>query len=72
MAGQHALVGGAVGVVGGGSVPDEPVRVFQTFSTLDLISGGRAEVMVGRGSFIESFPLFGYDLETLAPDIACL
>ncbi|HEX6939928.1 MAG TPA: LLM class flavin-dependent oxidoreductase [Longimicrobiales bacterium] len=42
---------------------DDPVRVFQQFSTVDLISGGRAEVMVGRGSFIESFPLFGYDLE---------
>jgi probable LLM family oxidoreductase len=42
---------------------DEPVRVFQAFSTLDLISGGRAEIMAGRGSFIESFPLFGYDLE---------
>lgn len=41
---------------------DDPVRVFQQFSTLDLLSGGRAEVMVGRGSFIESFPLFGYDL----------
>jgi probable LLM family oxidoreductase len=41
---------------------DDPVRVFQEFSTLDLISGGRAEIMVGRGSFIESFPLFGYDL----------
>jgi probable LLM family oxidoreductase len=41
---------------------DDPVRVFQQFATLDLISGGRAEVMAGRGSFIESFPLFGYDL----------
>ena len=41
---------------------DDPVRVFQDFATLDLISGGRAEIMVGRGSFIESFPLFGYDL----------
>jgi probable LLM family oxidoreductase len=41
---------------------DDPVRVFQQFATLDLLSGGRAEVMVGRGSFIESFPLFGYDL----------
>ncbi len=41
---------------------DDPVRVFQNFATLDLISGGRAEIMVGRGSFIESFPLFGYDL----------
>src|SRR6201989_2931052 len=42
---------------------DDPVRVFQDFSTLDLLSGGRAEIMAGRGSFIESFPLFGYDLE---------
>jgi probable LLM family oxidoreductase len=40
---------------------DDPVRVFQDFATLDLISGGRAEIMAGRGSFIESFPLFGYD-----------
>ncbi len=42
---------------------DDPVRVFQDFSTVDLLSGGRAEIMAGRGSFIESFPLFGYDLE---------
>lgn len=42
---------------------DDPVRVFQDFATLDLISGGRAEIMAGRGSFIESFPLFGYRLE---------
>lgn len=42
---------------------NDPVRVFQQFSTLDLVSKGRAEVMVGRGSFIESFPLFGYQLE---------
>ena len=41
---------------------DDPVRVFQDFATLDLISNGRAEIMAGRGSFIESFPLFGYDL----------
>jgi probable LLM family oxidoreductase len=41
---------------------DDPVRVFQSFATVDLISSGRAEIMVGRGSFIESFPLFGYDL----------
>src|SRR5690349_10563614 len=41
---------------------DDPVRVFQNFATLDLISSGRAEIMAGRGSFIESFPLFGYDL----------
>jgi probable LLM family oxidoreductase len=42
---------------------DDPVRVFQEFSEVDLISGGRAEIMAGRGSFIESFPLFGYDLD---------
>lgn len=41
---------------------DDPVRVFQDFSTVDLLSGGRAEIMAGRGSFIESFPLFGYQL----------
>ena len=41
---------------------DDPVRVFQDFSTLDLLSSGRAEIMAGRGSFVESFPLFGYDL----------
>jgi probable LLM family oxidoreductase len=42
---------------------DDPVRVFQQFATLDLLSSGRAEIMAGRGSFIESFPLFGYNLE---------
>ncbi|KJD42853.1 LLM class flavin-dependent oxidoreductase [Paenibacillus terrae] len=42
---------------------DDPVRVFQDFATLDSISNGRAEIMAGRGSFIESFPLFGYDLD---------
>lgn len=42
---------------------DDPVRVFQQFATLDLLSGGRAEIMAGRGSFIESFPLFGFNLE---------
>ena len=41
---------------------DDPVRVFQRFATVDLISNGRAEIMAGRGSFIESFPLFGYNL----------
>src|SRR5205823_12487463 len=41
----------------------DPVRVFQNFATLDLISQGRAEMVVGRGSFIEAFPLFGLDLE---------
>ena len=48
----------AVSVLGS----DDPVRVFQAFATLDLLSGGRAEIMAGRGSFVESFPLFGYDL----------
>ncbi|MFZ4815485.1 MAG: LLM class flavin-dependent oxidoreductase [Phototrophicaceae bacterium] len=42
---------------------DDPVRVFQRFATLDLLSNGRAEILAGRGSFIESFPLFGYDLK---------
>ena len=42
---------------------DDPVRVFQEFAEVDLLSGGRAEIMAGRGSFTESFPLFGYDLE---------
>src|SRR5262245_8629879 len=41
---------------------DDPVRVFQRFSTLNAISNGRAEVILGRGSFTESYPLFGYDL----------
>ena len=41
---------------------DDPVRVFQRFSTLNALSNGRAEVILGRGSFTESFPLFGYDL----------
>lgn len=42
---------------------DDPVRVFQEFSTVDALSGGRAEIMAGRGSFTESFPLFGFDLD---------
>ena len=41
---------------------DDPIRVYQRFATLDAVSGGRAEVILGRGSFVESFPLFGYDL----------
>jgi probable LLM family oxidoreductase len=45
------------------SEDEDPVRVFQQFSTLDHVSDGRAEIMAGRGSFIESFPLFGYNLE---------
>lgn len=42
---------------------DDPIRIFQQFATLDLIAKGRAEIVVGRGSFIESYPLFGYDLK---------
>src|SRR3954462_4123018 len=42
---------------------DDPIRVFQRFSTLDAVSNGRAEIILGRGSFIESFPLFGFDLK---------
>ena len=42
---------------------DDPVRVYEQFATLDCLSGGRAEIMAGRGSLIESFPLFGYDLD---------
>jgi probable LLM family oxidoreductase len=56
---QHIRLSSAVTVLSS----DDPVRVFQDFATLDLLSGGRAEIMVGRGSFIESFPLFGYDLD---------
>lgn len=41
----------------------DPVRLFEDFATLELISGGRAEMIVGRGAFVESFPLFGYDLD---------
>src|ERR1700720_524938 len=51
-------VGSAVTVLSS----DDPVRVFQRYSTLDAISGGRAEVILGRGSRLDSFPLFGYDL----------
>lgn len=56
---SHIRLGSAVTVLSS----DDPVRVFQRFSTLDAVSGGRAEVILGRGSFIESFPLFGYALE---------
>src|ERR1700730_3369822 len=42
---------------------DDPVRVFEQFAHVDLLSGGRAEIMAGRGSFIESFALFGFDLD---------
>lgn len=56
---RRILLGSAVTVLSS----DDPVRVYQRFSTLDAVSNGRAEVTVGRGSFTESFPLFGYDLE---------
>ena len=55
---RRILLGSAVTVLS----TDDPVRVFQRFSTLDAISNGRAEVILGRGSFTESYPLFGYDL----------
>ncbi len=55
----HIRLGSAVTVLSS----DDPVRVFERFSTLDAVSGGRAEVILGRGSFTESFPLFGYALE---------
>ncbi len=56
---QRIHLGSAVTVLSS----DDPIRVFQRFSTLDAISNGRAEVILGRGSFIESFPLFGFDLK---------
>jgi probable LLM family oxidoreductase len=56
---QRIHLGSAVTVLSS----DDPVRVFQRFSTLDALSGGRAEVILGRGSFTESFPLFGYPLD---------
>ena len=55
---KHLRLGSAVTVLSS----DDPIRVFQRFSTVDAISNGRAEVMLGRGSFVESFPLFGLDL----------
>jgi probable LLM family oxidoreductase len=55
---RNIKLGSAVSVLSS----SDPVRLYQNFATLDLISGGRAELMVGRGSFTESFPLFGYDL----------
>jgi probable LLM family oxidoreductase len=56
---KHIKLSSAVTVLSS----DDPVRVFQQYTTIDMISGGRAEVMAGRGSFIESFPLFGHELE---------
>jgi probable LLM family oxidoreductase len=55
---QRIRLGSAVTVLSS----DDPIRVYQRFSTVDAVSNGRAEVIVGRGSFTESFPLFGYDL----------
>ncbi len=55
---QRIRLGSAVTVLSS----DDPVRVFERFSTLDAVSNGRADVIIGRGSFIESFPLFGFDL----------
>lgn len=55
---RHIKLSSAVTVLSS----DDPVRVYQRFATLDALSNGRAEIMAGRGSFIESFPLFGYDL----------
>ncbi len=60
---KHIRLSSAVTVLSS----EDPVRVFQQFSTIDLISGGRAEIMAGRGSFIESFSLFGYDLNDYGP-----
>ncbi|MAC77666.1 MAG: LLM class flavin-dependent oxidoreductase [Rhodobacteraceae bacterium] len=56
---RHIRLSSAVSVLSS----DDPIRVYQQFATLDNLSNGRAEVMVGRGSFIESFPLFGYELD---------
>jgi len=56
---RHIRLTSAVSVISS----DDPIRVFQDFATVDLISEGRAEIMAGRGSFIESFGLFGYDLD---------
>ena len=56
---SHIHLGSAVTVLSSA----DPVRIYEEFATLDLLSNGRAEIMAGRGSFIESFPLFGYDLD---------
>src|SRR4051795_11412882 len=55
---EHLKLGSAVTVLSS----DDPVRVFERFATLDALSNGRAEIILGRGSFTESFPLFGFDL----------
>src|SRR4028118_333638 len=56
---KHIKLSSAVTVLSS----DDPVRVFQDFAHVDLLSKGRAEIMAGRGSFIESFPLFGNDMQ---------
>src|SRR6185437_1649671 len=56
---QRIRLGSAVTVLSS----DDPVRVYERFSTLDAVSGGRAEIILGRGSFTESFPLFGFSLD---------
>jgi len=56
---QHIRLGSAVTVLS----TDDPVRVYERFATLDALSNGRAEIILGRGSFTESFPLFGYRLD---------
>lgn len=56
---KNIILGSAVTVLSS----SDPVKIYQRFSTIDLISEGRAELMAGRGSFIESFPLFGYNLQ---------
>ncbi len=56
---KHIKLGSAVSVISS----SDPVKLYQNFAMIDLLSGGRAELMAGRGSFIESFPLFGYDLQ---------
>jgi probable LLM family oxidoreductase len=60
---RRMILGSAVTVLS----TDDPVRVFQRFSTLNALSNGRAEVILGRGSFTESYPLFGYDLAGYEP-----
>src|SRR5204862_7343447 len=55
---KNIKLGSAVSVLSS----SDPVRLYQSFATIDQLSNGRAELMAGRGSFIESFPLFGYDL----------
>lgn len=59
---KNIKLGSAVSVISS----TDPVKLYKDFATIDLISGGRAEIMAGRGSFIESFPVFGYDLKDYA------